>query len=272
MIPSKIDLRSKMKFAQHYKYIKKSETNLINHDEKSSIRLNKYLSESGVLSRREGDRAIEVGRVKINGVTATLGSKVLPGDIVTLDQKVIEPVQQKVYIALHKPTGIVSTTDTAITDNMITFMNYPEQIFPIGRLDRNSSGLILLTNDGDIVNKILRAEYGHDKEYIVTVEPAIKDDFLQKMSQGVEIYNPVTHQTQKTLPSKIKKVDSHTFNIVLNQGLNRQIRRMCDSLGYVVKTLKRVRIMHINLDHLPEGYWRYLTKDELIKLNEAIQS
>jgi 23S rRNA pseudouridine2604 synthase len=259
-----------MIFAKQYKAIKKVNETLITHQEKPTTRLNKYLSEAGLFSRREADRAIEVGRVKINGKLAVVGSVVHEGDIVFVDGKEVSKKKEKVYIALHKPVGIISTTDTAIRDNMITYMNYPEQIFPIGRLDKDSSGLILLTSDGDIVNKILRAEHGHEKEYVVKVDHKITNDFMENMEKGVIIYNPVTHKDQKTLPATLVYVDEYTFKIILKQGLNRQIRRMCEALGYHVVELKRIRIMNIYLNDLPEGYWRYLSEHELIKLNELI--
>lgn len=258
-----------MTFAKQYK-IKNEGIIKLDHETREAIRLNKYISDSGVASRREADKMIEVKRVKVNGKIAEVGTKIFSDDVVMVDNKVITPKLDKVYIALHKPIGVVSTTDTAIIGNMITFMNYKEKIFPVGRLDKDSSGLILLSNDGDIVNKILRVENGHDKEYFVKVDKKINKDFITQMQSGVVIYNPVQHKNQRTLPCVIKQIDDYSFNIILTQGLNRQIRRMCEALGYHVEVLRRDRIMHIYLNDLPEGYWRYLTKDELLKLNEFI--
>ena len=240
------------------------------YDDKETIRLNKYISESGVASRWEADRMIEVGRIKVNGKVAVVGTKIKADDVVTLDNKVITPKTTKIYLALNKPAGIVSTTDTAIDGNMTTFMDYKEKIFPIGRLDKDTTGLILLTNDGDIVNKILRVENGHDKEYIVEVNKDITDDFIEQMTQGVMIYNPVTHQNQRTLPADIQQIANRKFKLIIRQGLNRQIRRMCDALGYKVESLERIRIMHIHLGDLPIGYYRYLTQTEIEKLNELM--
>ncbi|VEU82338.1 pseudouridine synthase [Acholeplasma hippikon] len=258
-----------MNFAKQYK-IKNEGSLKLNHEERETIRLNKYISDAGVASRREADKMIEVKRVKVNGKIAEVGTRIYPDDIVMVDNKVISPKQDKVYIALHKPIGIISTTDTAIKGNMITFMNYKEKIFPVGRLDKDSSGLILLSNDGDIVNKILRVENGHDKEYFVKVDKKITKDFVTQMESGVIIYNPVQHKNQRTLPCEIIQVDEYSFRITLKQGLNRQIRRMCEALGYHVEVLRRDRIMTIHLNDLPEGYWRYLTEKELNELNEFI--
>ncbi|MBN3490334.1 pseudouridine synthase [Acholeplasma equirhinis] len=230
------------------------------------MRLNKYISECGVASRREADRMIEVGRIKVNGIKAVVGMQIKSTDEVTLDGKLITLKTEKIYIALNKPEGIVSTTDTAIKDNMITFMNYKEKIFPIGRLDKETSGLILLTNDGDIVNKILRVENGHEKEYIVEVDKKISNEFIDTMQSGVTIYNPVSHKNQKTMPAVLKPLDDTRFHLTIKQGLNRQIRRMTEALGYKVVKLQRIRIMHIELGDLPIGYWRYLTQDEIQKL------
>ncbi|CCV64593.1 Pseudouridine synthase RluB [Alteracholeplasma palmae J233] len=244
--------------------------NLIEHDKKESVRLNKYISDSGIVSRREADRLIIQKKVKINGKIAETGMQVLPSDIVTLDNKVISVKNKKVYLALNKPEGIVCITDTTIKNNIITFMDYKETIFPIGRLDKDSCGLILLTNDGDIVNKILRSENNHDKEYYVEVDRAFDDDFVLKMESGVTIYNPVTHKNQKTLPSKVKRVSHKAFHLTINQGLNLQIRRMCKALGYHVNFLERIRIMNIHLKDLKKGHYRLLTEDELKDLNSSI--
>ncbi|AMM91567.1 23S rRNA pseudouridine(2604) synthase RluF [Peribacillus simplex] len=224
------------------------------------MRINKYISESGITSRRGADKWIADGRVTINGTVAELGSQAEPGDDVRVDGKPIKVEQQNVYIALNKPIGITSTTEKHIKGNIVDFVNHPLRIFHIGRLDKDSSGLILLTNDGDIVNEILRAENKHEKEYIVTVDKPLTASFIQDMSSGVEILDT------KTLPCKVKQLTKYTFNITLMQGLNRQIRRMCSALGYEVRDLHRIRIMNIHLDGLALGQWRDLTKDELSEL------
>jgi 23S rRNA pseudouridine2604 synthase len=224
------------------------------------LRINKYISESGITSRRGADKWIADGRVTINGTVAELGSQAEPGDDVRVDGKPIKVEQQNVYIALNKPIGITSTTEKHIKGNIVDFVNHPLRIFHIGRLDKDSSGLILLTNDGDIVNEILRAENKHEKEYIVTVDKPLTASFIQNMSSGVEILDT------KTLPCKVKQLTKYTFNITLMQGLNRQIRRMCSALGYEVRDLHRIRIMNIHLDGLALGQWRDLTEDELSEL------
>ncbi|AXN39413.1 23S rRNA pseudouridine(2604) synthase RluF [Peribacillus butanolivorans] len=224
------------------------------------MRINKYISESGITSRRGADKWIAEGRVTINGSVAELGSQAEPGDDVRVDGNPIKVEQQNVYIALNKPIGITSTTEKHIKGNIVDFVNHPLRVFHIGRLDKDSSGLILLTNDGDIVNEILRAENKHEKEYIVTVDKPLTSSFIQDMASGVEILGT------KTLPCKIKQLNKYTFNITLMQGLNRQIRRMCSALGYEVRDLHRIRIMNIHLDGLALGQWRDLTKDELKEL------
>lgn len=224
------------------------------------MRINKFLSEAGIVSRRGADKWIEDGRITINGVLAELGSKVEPGDDVRADGKPVKHEDPYVYIALNKPVGITSTTERHIQGNIVDFVNHPLRIFHIGRLDKDSHGLILLTNDGDIVNEILRAENEHEKEYIVKVDLPITTDFLKDMSEGVEILDT------KTLPCKVEKLSSNIFKITLTQGLNRQIRRMCNALGYEVKSLQRVRIMNISIDGLSIGQWRDLTKVELNEL------
>ncbi|MDX9690968.1 MAG: pseudouridine synthase [Acholeplasmataceae bacterium] len=226
-------------------------------------RINKYLSESGFCSRREADRLIESGRVKINGIKALIGSKVTVNDVVSVDDKVVIKNENFVYLAFNKPVGIVSTTDQDIKDNMIDFIKYPERIFHIGRLDKDSEGLILLTNDGDIVNKILRAENKHEKEYIVTTNREVTTQFCEAMSKGVPILDVVTK------PCKVEKIGKNAFKIVLIEGLNRQIRRMCEYFNYEVVSLKRVRIMHIKLD-IPVGKYRKLTKAEEHILFDAL--
>ncbi|WP_454862340.1 23S rRNA pseudouridine(2604) synthase RluF [Peribacillus frigoritolerans] len=224
------------------------------------MRINKFISESGITSRRGADKWIAEGRVTINGTVAELGSQADPGDDVRVDGKPIKVEQQNVYIALNKPIGITSTTEKHIKGNIVDFVNHPLRIFHIGRLDKDSSGLILLTNDGDIVNEILRAENKHEKEYIVTVDKPLTASFIKDMSSGVEILDT------KTLPCKVEQLTKYTFNITLMQGLNRQIRRMCSALGYEVRDLHRIRIMNIHLDGLAIGQWRDLTEDELTEL------
>ncbi len=230
------------------------------------IRLNKYISESGICSRREADKFIEAGKVSINGEKAVVGSKVSNTDTVIVNGIAIKPKINKVYIALNKPVGITCTTETHVDGNIINFMNYPERIFPIGRLDKPSEGLIFLTNDGDIVNKILRAGNNHEKEYIVSVDKPITKEFIAAMEGGVPILDTITK------PCKVKKIGKCTFNIVLTQGLNRQIRRMCEYLGYSVSSLKRVRIMNISLSSLPVGKWRYLSEKEVQELLALTES
>lgn len=229
------------------------------------VRINKYLSEVGYCSRRAADKLIDAGRVTINGKVPEMGTKVTDADEIRVDGKLIQDEGEKpVYLAFNKPVGIVCTTDTRVEkDNIIDFINYPTRIFPIGRLDKPSEGLIFLTNDGDIVNKILRARNNHEKEYIVTVNKPITEAFLKNMRNGVPILGTITRKC------KVEKVDNFTFRIVLTQGLNRQIRRMCEHLEYRVRRLKRVRIMNISLD-LPVGKWREFTPDELKELNRLI--
>ncbi|WP_299115222.1 23S rRNA pseudouridine(2604) synthase RluF [uncultured Winogradskyella sp.] len=231
------------------------------------IRLNKYLSEAGYCSRREADRLIDTGRVTINNTVPEMGTKVTSGDVVKVDGEIIGGRKEDfVYLAFNKPVGIVCTTDTRVEkDNIIDYINYPKRIFPIGRLDKPSEGLILLTDDGDIVNKILRASNNHEKEYIVTVDKPISQTFVQRMAGGIYI----EELGKRTKKCEVKKIDKYTFSIILTQGLNRQIRRMCEYLNYDVQTLKRVRIMNIKLD-TPIGKYRTLTKDEFKTLSELI--
>lgn len=234
--------------------------------EQQGIRINKYLSEVGFCSRRAADKLIEEKRVKINGKVPEMGTKVLPTDEVRVNGKLISEANEKaVYIAFNKPVGVTSTTDLKDPCNMIDYLNYPERIFHIGRLDKDSEGLIFLTNDGDIVNKILRAENSHEKEYIVTVNRSITDSFISDMAKGVPILDTVT------LPCKVEKIGKKTFKIILEQGLNRQIRRMCEALGYDVIKLKRIRIMNVKLDGIPYGKWRYFTDDELVTINQLLK-
>ena len=221
-----------------------------------SIRLNKYIASSGLCSRREADTLIENGKVTLNGIVALQGSKVNPGDIVEVSGRKISPDNEMIYIAFNKPLGITCTTDRRDPSNIIDYIGFDERIFPVGRLDKNSSGLILLTNDGSIVNKLLRAENGHEKEYLVTVNRPYDKDFIRSMESGVPVLG------QLTLPCKIKPSGDKSFKIILHQGLNRQIRRMCEYLGYKVTRLKRIRFMNIMLGDLEPGKWRYLTADE----------
>lgn len=226
------------------------------------MRINKYLSESGITSRRGADKMINDGRVLINGRLAELGSQVERGDSVVVDGQPVLLNKGYVYLKLNKPRGITSTTERHIKGNIVDFVGHQERIFHIGRLDKDSEGLILLTNDGDIVNEILRAENKHEKEYIVTVDRKMTDEFLKHMSEGVAILDTVT------LPAAVTKINDYTFNIVLTQGLNRQIRRMCEALGYNVRKLKRVRVMNILVDGLKTGEWQDLNneeRDELFK-------
>lgn len=221
------------------------------------MRLNKYISETGICSRREADRLIETGQVTVNGHRAELGTQVEDGDDVQVRGKPLGEKKKSTYIALNKPVGITCTTDLRDPDNIIDYIGYPERIFPIGRLDKDSEGLILLTNNGDIVNEILRAEHDHEKEYVVTVDRPVTPEFLRAMGEGVPILDTMTKRC------KVSGVSKNTFRIVLTQGLNRQIRRMCDYFGYNVRRLQRVRIINVTLDSLKVGQCRYLTAEEL---------
>ncbi len=234
--------------------------------EQEHISLNKYISETGLCSRRDADKLIEAGRVMINETIARKGNRVTSSDKVYIDNELIIKNVDPVYIAFHKPVGVVCTTDERDPDNIIEHIQYKERIFPIGRLDKMSQGLILLTNDGDIVNKILRAGNYHEKEYVVTVNKPIDSAFIKTMSTGVPILDTVTR------PCKVRKIDDFTFNIILTQGLNRQIRRMCEYLGYHVKSLTRVRIMDITLDGITYDTWRYLTEAETTWLMELVKN
>lgn len=233
----------------------------------ATTRLNKYISESGICSRREADRFIEQGNVFINGRRAQMGDKVAAGDTVKVNGQSIEPrdAEDLIFIALNKPVGIVSTTESSERANIVDFVRHGARIFPIGRLDKDSQGLIFLTNNGDLVNKILRAGNNHEKEYIVTVDRPITDKFIQGMASGVPILGTMTKKC------KVEKEGTHAFRITLVQGLNRQIRRMCEHFGYQVQQLNRVRIMHVDLKGLPVGEWRDLTQKELKLMNDAIQ-
>jgi 23S rRNA pseudouridine2604 synthase len=235
--------------------------------ETSLIRINKYLSEIGYCSRREADKLIAAGRVTINGKVPEMGTKIAQDDVVAVDGTILKDTKDSfIYLAFNKPIGIVCTTDTRVEkDNIIDFINYPKRIFPIGRLDKPSEGLILLTDDGDIVNKILRASNNHEKEYIVTVDKPISQTFIKHMSQGIYLEELKT----TTKKCKVEKLGTYEFKIILTQGLNRQIRRMCEYLNYEVQTLKRVRIMNIKLD-ISVGEYRELTKEEFKELNQLI--
>jgi 23S rRNA pseudouridine2604 synthase len=230
-----------------------------------SISLNKYLSSTGICSRREADTWIEAGRVKINGKVAQKGNRVFEKDKVTVDGKPVRSAPDMVYIALHKPPGITCTTDLRDKSNIIDFMNHPHRIFPIGRLDKSSSGLILLTNDGDIVNQILRVENHHEKEYIVTVDRPISSHFIRRMTTGIPILGVMTER------AIVHQISKFVFSIILTQGLNRQIRRMCEFLDYRVVTLKRIRILNIHLNDLEVGKWRNLRDKELKTLKASLQ-
>jgi 23S rRNA pseudouridine2604 synthase len=233
------------------------------HEPERGVRLNKYISETGVCSRREADKWIEAGRVTLNGIRADLGLQVAENDEVRVDGELIGAKQKQIYIALNKPVGITCTTEAHIKDNIIELIGHSERIFPIGRLDKDSEGLILLTNNGDIVNDILRSENEHEKEYLVSVNRPITDLALRMLAGGVKIMGELTK------PCKVTRVDRESFRMILTQGLNRQIRRMCSALGYRVQSLKRVRIMHIELGSLRAGEWRYLSQSEAAGLIAA---
>ncbi len=226
--------------------------------------LNKYISETGFCSRREADQYIDQGRVTINDNVAIKGNRVLPGDVVEIDGEPIRKKDKPVYMVFNKPVGITCTTDLKDKSNIISFINYKSRIFPIGRLDKPSEGLIFLTNDGDVVNKILRSGNNHEKEYVVTVDKPVTGAFIQQMGNGVRILGTVTKKCF------VKQEGKNRFRIILTQGLNRQIRRMCATLGYEVETLRRTRIMHITLQNLPVGRWRYFTETELKTMESAI--
>lgn len=229
------------------------------------MRINKYISSSGFCSRRKAEEYVNNGEVLVNGIVATLQTSIEEGDVVTINGTLIEPKQEHIVLLFNKPVGITCTTEHHIKDNIIDFINYKERIFPIGRLDKDSSGLILLTNNGDLVNECLRVENGHEKEYIVEVDKKITSEFLSKMSNGVKIYNPVNNSYVVTLPCKIKQINKFKFSIILTQGYNRQIRRMCSAFDYHVRTLKRVRFMNLHLD-VEEGKYRLLSDTEIKKL------
>ena len=235
--------------------------------QEQGVRLNKYLSEIGHCSRRAADKLIDAGRIEVNGKKVEMGQKVVPTDRIEIDGVLVENLQERtIYLAFNKPVGIVCTTDTRVEkDNIIDYINYPSRIFPIGRLDKPSEGLILLTNDGNIVNKILRARNNHEKEYLVTVNKPVTKEFIEKMAQGVPILDTVTRKCE------VEQIHKKQFRIVLTQGLNRQIRRMCEYLDYRVVKLKRIRIMNIELD-MGVGKYRELTKKEFNELNRLLKT
>ena len=233
------------------------------------MRINKYIASSGLCSRRKAEEYIEKGLVTVNGEKAFLYTDVEDGDVVKLNGKLIEKKSDFIVLLFNKPVGITCTTEHKVKENIIDYINYPERIFPIGRLDKDSQGLILLTNNGDIVNECLRKENGHEKEYVVEVDKDIDEEFLNGMAKGVRIYNPVSHKYTKTLPCEIKKTGKNRFNIILKQGLNRQIRRMCKVFGYHVISLERIRFMNLHLD-VKEGQYRLLKQKEIEKLLNKI--
>ena len=229
------------------------------------VRLNKYLSEAGVCSRREADRLIETGRVTVDGQRAQTGMRIVPGQVVKVGNKVVSKQDEMIVLAVNKPRGIVCTEERRERDSLVRFLNYPVRVTYIGRLDKDSHGLLLMTNNGDIINKMMRAANKHEKEYKVTVDKEITEDFLKKMASGVPILDTVTR------PCTVKKIGKYTFSIILTQGLNRQIRRMCEALGYEVKDLLRVRVMNITLDGLKDGQYRKLTDQELNELYDQLK-
>lgn len=232
---------------------------------KESVRLNKYLSEAGVCSRREADRLIESGKVTVDGVTAQMGMRVTAGQIVKVGKKTVSKQDEMIVLAVNKPKGIVCTEDQRERDSIVRFLNYPVRVNYAGRLDKDSRGLLLMTNNGDIINQMMRAANRHEKEYKVTVDKEITEQFIKKMSEGVPILDTVTR------PCTVKKIGKYTFSIILTQGLNRQIRRMCAAFGYEVKDLVRIRIMNIRLGSLKEGAYRKLTDEELEELYEMLK-
>jgi 23S rRNA pseudouridine2604 synthase len=230
----------------------------------AAMRINKYISETGFCSRRATNRLIEEKRITVNGAVCEPGTMISSGDVVLIDGLVIPEKAEAVYIALHKPVGITCTAARTVDGNIIDFMNYPGRIFPIGRLDKDSQGLILMTNDGEIVNKMMRSEFGHEKEYVVTVNHLITDDFIKRMSGGIEILGTTTK------PCKVSRISDYEFRIILTQGLNRQIRRMAKECGYRVTRLERIRIMNVTMDDLEMGKWRELSKIELANMLDQL--
>lgn len=259
-------MSNKIKTKQHHIEIKDVSPLIVHKERYDSVRLNKYISEKGICSRRAADQLILAKRVTVNGTIAEIGTKIYNDDIVKLNGKQLLNTEEKVYLVLNKPRGITCTTEHCVKGNIIDFINYPKRIFPIGRLDKESEGLIFLTNDGDIVNKILRAGNSHEKEYVVTVNAKITNEFLNNMSKGVKILDTITK------PCKVTRETDLIFRIILTQGLNRQIRRMCDYFGYDVLKLKRIRIMNVHIKKLKPGSWRYLTIEELKQINSLIKT
>ena len=241
---------------------KKKDPIIVHNDRGESIRLNKYISESGFCSRREADKFIESGKVTVNGVKAVMGTKVQKGQKVRVNGKLISKVEEMVYIVLNKPVGVTCTAAEEVKDNIISYMNYDQYIFPVGRLDKESQGLIIMTNDGVLANKILESDNLHEKEYVVTVDKDFDNDFIRKMADGVDIGDVITR------PCKVEKINNNTFKIILTQGLNKQIRRMTKAFGYTVIKLERIRIMNIKLDDIEYGTWRNITEEELKVLKE----
>jgi 23S rRNA pseudouridine2604 synthase len=232
----------------------------------TQTRLNKFISETGICSRREADKLIEQGRVLVNGAKPELGTKVSSADVISIDGKPLQSKKAPIYIAFNKPVGITCTTELHVKGNIIDYIDHPDRIFPIGRLDKPSEGLIFLTNDGDIVNKILRAGNNHEKEYVVTIDKPVTAEFIQKMGNGVAILDTITQKC------KVIQEGKYSFRIILTQGLNRQIRRMCETLECNVEKLKRIRIMNITLDGIGIGKWRYLTADEMKMINTMVSN
>ena len=235
------------------------------------IRLNKYLSEAGICSRREADRLIEAGRVTVDGVQAVPGMKVSKEQKICVGKKVIQGAEQKVVLAVNKPAGIVCTGDMKVKNNIIRFLHYPVRVTYAGRLDKDSEGLLIMTNDGDLINGMMRARYAHEKEYKVRVNKEVTPEFIEKMSRGVHIRDKEKNLDAVTRPCEVKKIGKYTFSIILTQGLNRQIRRMCEALGYKVDVLKRIRIMNVELGDLKPGQVRELTEQELKELYGTVK-
>lgn len=262
-----VSKQSSKKFANK-SYTKTNNENkepiIVHADRNEEIRLNKYISETGICSRREADNLVEMGRVTVDGAKATSGMKISKNQVVKVDGKSINKVEDLVYIVLNKPVGITCTTERNVKGNIVDFVRHKKRIFPIGRLDKDSQGLILLTNDGDIVNKILRAGNNHEKEYLVTVDKIITNEFIKKMGSGVKILGTTTKECI------VERQGKFMFKIILTEGMNRQIRRMTEALDYKVVKLERIRIMNINISKLKMGQWRNLTTKELVKLNELI--
>lgn len=259
-----------MTYAKEYMNTQLNDQDIITHEQTKGISINKYVASTGAYSRRSSEVLIKDGQVKINESIATLGDRVNEGDLVYLNDQLITPISRTVYIMLNKPVGITCSTNPEVPNNIAEFMNYKLPIFPIGRLDKKTTGLILLTNDGDIVNKLLRKEFGHEKEYVVEVNKPINQTFIDDLTNGVTIYNLTKNEYVTTDPAIVNQINDNTFSIILKQGLNRQIRRMCGTLGFDIVSLKRIRFMHLLLNDLPIGQYRYLSTNELLKLQTDI--